>query len=143
MIAARSPGGSKLPLISPLHRHKMPHPSVTPEMTPPLYKPETGEKEDTAMASNSLGRVVGRLAAAAGLAIAMSACGMALEDPPRAMYGTAEWSDAWQVTCSDVNPSGTQPQKLGAEHVDNDCHQYEVAQQMRYHQPRLASSQSQ
>jgi len=91
---------------------------------------------------NTLGRKVGRLAAAAGLALAMSGCGMALEDPPRAMYGTTAWSDAWQVTCSDVSPAGTEPQKLGAEHVDNDCHQYEVAQQMRYHEPRVASSQS-
>jgi len=92
---------------------------------------------------NTFGRTVGRLAAAAGLAIAMSECGMALEDPPRAMYGTTAWSDAWQVTCNDVNPSCTQPQKLGAEHVDNDCHRYDVAQQMRYHESRLASSQSQ
>jgi hypothetical protein len=73
MIASRSPGGFKLPSIPPLHRHKAPYPSVTPEMTPPLYKPETGEKEDTAMASNSLGRVVGRLAMAAlGLTIALA-----------------------------------------------------------------------
>jgi hypothetical protein len=58
------------------------------------------------------------------------------------MYRTTAWSDAWQVTCSDVSPAGTEPQKQGAEPVDNDCHQYEVAQQMRYHEPRLASSQS-
>ena len=90
---------------------------------------------------NTLGRAVGRLAVAAGLAITMSACGMALEDPPRAMYGTAAWSDAWQVTCSDVDPSGTEPRKLDAEHLDNDCHQYDVALQMRYHEPRLASAQ--
>jgi hypothetical protein len=91
---------------------------------------------------NTFGRKVGRFAAAAGLAIAMTGCGMALEDPPRAMYGTTAWSDAWQVTCSDVSPAGTEPQKLGAEHVDNDCHQYEVAQQMRYHEPRVANSES-
>jgi hypothetical protein len=69
---------------------------------------------------NTFGRKVGRFAAAAGLAITMSGCGMALEVPPRAMYGTTAWSDAWQVTCSDVSPAGTEPQKLGAEHVDND-----------------------
>jgi len=57
-------------------------------------------------------------------------------------------------SCSDVDPSGTEPQKLGAQHVpssgareplesvDNDCHQYEVAQQMRYHEPRVANSES-
>ena len=91
---------------------------------------------------NTLGRKVGRFAAAAGLAIAMSGCSMALEDPPRALYGTTAWSDAWQVTCNDVYPEGTEPHKLGAEHVDNDCHQYEVAQQMRYREPRVASSES-
>jgi hypothetical protein len=90
----------------------------------------------------TVGRKVGRLAAAAGLAIAMSGCSVALEDPPRAMYGTTAWSDAWQVTCSDVDPAGTKAQKLGAEHVDNDCYQYKVAQQMRDHEPRVASSQS-
>jgi hypothetical protein len=90
---------------------------------------------------NTFGRKVGRLAAAAGLAIAMSGCGMALEDPPRAMYGTTAWSDAWQVTCSDVT-SGFEPINNGALHLGNDCHQYDVAQQMRYHEPRLASSQS-
>jgi hypothetical protein len=109
-----------------------------------LKAPHTeGAKEEKVMDINTFGRKVGRLAAAAGLAIAMSGCGMALEDPPRALYGTTAWSDAWQVTCSDVDLSGTATQKLGAEHVDNDCHQYEVAQQMRYHEPRLASSQAQ
>jgi hypothetical protein len=91
---------------------------------------------------NTFGRKVARFAAAAGLVIAMSGCGMALEDPPRALYGTTAWSDAWQVTCSDLDPSGIEPQKLGAQHVDNDCHQYEVAQHMRYHEPRVASSES-
>jgi hypothetical protein len=57
------------------------------------------------------------------------------------MYGTTAWSDAWEVTCSGVNPRGTEPQKLGAEPLDNDCHQYEVAQQMRYYEPRVATSQ--
>jgi len=33
---------------------------------------------------NTLGRKVGRFVAVAGLAIAMSGCGMALEDPPPA-----------------------------------------------------------
>jgi len=90
----------------------------------------------------SIGRAVGRFAAVAGLAIAMSGCRMALEDPPRALYGTTAWSDAWQVTCSDVYPSGTEPEKLGAEHLDKDCYQYQVAQQMRSNQPRVANAQS-
>ena len=90
---------------------------------------------------NTLGRKVGRFVAAAGLAIAMSGCGMALEDPPRAMYGTTAWSDAWQVTCNDY-PADIQPINNGALDLGNDCHQYDVAQQMRYHEPRLASSQS-
>jgi hypothetical protein len=94
------------------------------------------------MSMLTVGREVGRLAAVVGLAIAMSGCKVVLEDPPRAMYGTTAWSDAWQVTCSDVDPSGTKPQKLGAEHLDNDCHQYEVAQHMRNQEPRVASSQS-
>jgi hypothetical protein len=87
----------------------------------------------------TVGREVGRLTAAAGLAIAMSACSVALVDPPRAMYGTSAWSDAWQVTCG-VDPWGTKPEKLGAEHVDNDRHQYEVALQMRDREPRVAGS---
>jgi len=80
---------------------------------------------------NTLGRKVGRFVAVAGLAIAMSGCGMALEDPPRAMYGTTAWSDAWQVTCSD-NPAGIQPINNGALDLGNDW----------YHEPRVASSQS-
>jgi hypothetical protein len=40
------------------------------------------------MSMLTVGREVGRLAAAVGLAIAMSGCRVALEDPPRAMYGT-------------------------------------------------------
>jgi hypothetical protein len=67
---------------------------------------------------------------------------MALEDPPRAMYGTTAWSDAWQVTCNDVSPAGIEPINKGALDLGNDCHQYEVAQQMRYNEPRLASSES-
>ena len=90
----------------------------------------------------SIGRAVGRFAAVAGLAVTMGGCGMALEDPPRAMYGTTAWSDAWQVTCSDVNPSGSEPEKLGAEHLDKDCYQYQVAQQTRSSQPRVANVQS-
>src|SRR5262249_19601209 len=119
-------------------------PVVSPKLTPlPLRAPtHRGPKEEKVMDINTFGRKVGRFVAVVGLAIAMSGCGMALEDPPGAMYGSAEWSDAWQVTCSAVDPSGKEPQKLGAEHVDNDCHQYEVAQQMRYHEPRVASSQS-
>ena len=90
----------------------------------------------------SFGRAVGRFAPVAGLPIAMSACRMALEDPPRAMYGTAAWSDAWQVPCSERIAAGTEPQKLGAKHLDNDCHRYEVAEQ-RYHEPRVANLQPQ
>ena len=97
------------------------------------------------MSMRTVWKEVGRLAAVVGLAIAMSACRMALEDPPRAMYGTTAWSDAWQVTCNDADPSETTSQKLGAQqarNLDNDCHQYEVAQQMRNSEPRVASSQS-
>jgi hypothetical protein len=78
----------------------------------------------------------------AGLAIAMSGCGMALEDPPRAMYGTTAWSDACQLTCSDGYTTSTEPENLGAEDLDKDCYQYQVAQQMRSQEPRLANSQS-
>ena len=42
-----------------------------------------------------VGRVVGRFAMAAGLALALNACSMSAEDPPRAMYGTIAWSDGW------------------------------------------------
>jgi hypothetical protein len=92
---------------------------------------------------NSFGRAFARFAAGVGLAIAISACGMALEDPPRAMYGTATWSDAWQVTCNDAYPSGTEPSQLVDEHLDNDCQQYRVAQQMRSQEPRFASAPTQ
>jgi hypothetical protein len=93
------------------------------------------------MAINSYGRAIGRFAAVAGLAIAMCGCSVAREDPPRAMYGTAAWSDGWQLTC-DNDPSGPEPEKLGAEHLNEDCHQYEVAQQMRSREPRVAQTQS-
>jgi hypothetical protein len=91
---------------------------------------------------SSFGRVVGRVAMAAGFALALSACSMAVEDPPRAMYGTAAWSDAWDQTCNDVDPSDTQPQPVGYEHLNTDCQQYLVAQRMRYHLPLLAESDS-
>lgn len=58
------------------------------------------------------------------------------------MYGTTAWSDSWQAECSDVYPSGAEPEKLGTEHPDQDCYQYQVAEQMRSHEPRLANAQS-
>ena len=84
------------------------------------------------------GRVVGRFAMAAGLAMALSACSMAVEDPPRAMYGTTAWSDAWQITCSDIDPAA-EPKHLGYEHLNNDCAQYLVAQRMHNQQPEVAA----
>jgi hypothetical protein len=92
------------------------------------------------MDMNTVRRVVGRLAVGTGLAIALSACGMAVEDPPRAMYGTTAWSDAWQGTCNDLDPV-VGPKLPGYEHLRNDCAQYEVAQQMRYRQPEVATNQ--
>jgi len=91
------------------------------------------------MASNLLGLMVGRLAAAAGLAVALSACSLALEEPARAMYGTTAWSDAWQTTCGDVDPA-VKPERLSYEHLNHDCAQYEVAQRMRNHQPAVAGN---
>ena len=58
----------------------------------------------------------------------------------RAMYGTTAWSDAWQGTCSDLDPV-VGPKLPGYEHLTNDCAQYEVAQQMRYRQPEVATNQ--
>jgi hypothetical protein len=86
----------------------------------------------------SFGRVLGRLAIAAGFALALSACSMAVEQPPRAMFGTAAWSDAWQMTCSDVYTGNGKPQQVGYEHLNHDCEQYQVAQRMQYHQPEVA-----
>jgi len=93
------------------------------------------------MEINTLGRTVGRLAMAAGLAMALSACSMAAEDPPRAMYGTTAWSDAWQRTCNDLDPT-VEPKHPGYEHLNNDCAQYEVAQQMRNRQPEVAANEA-
>ena len=90
------------------------------------------------MDMNSVGRVVGRFAVAACFAIALNACSMPAEDPPRAMYGTTAWSDAWQVTCNDLDPA-VEPKHPGAEHLINDCAQYEVAQRMRNYQPEVAA----
>jgi hypothetical protein len=84
-----------------------------------------------------VGRVVGRFAMAAGLAMALNGCTMSAEDPPRAMYGTTAWSDGWQRTCSDFDPT-VQPKHPDAEHLKNDCGQYEVAQRMRNQQPAVA-----
>ena len=91
------------------------------------------------MDSKYVGRVVGRFAVAAGLAMALSACSIAAEDPPRAMYGTTAWSDAWQRTCGDLDPV-VEPKHPGYEHLNNDCAQYEVALQMRNRQPALAAN---
>ena len=91
------------------------------------------------MDTKSLGRMVSRVAMAAGLAMALSACGMAVEDPPRAMYGTTAWSDAWQRTCGDLDPV-VEPKHPGYEHLNHDCAQYEVAQQMRNRQPEVAAN---
>ena len=66
---------------------------------------------------------------------------MAVEDPPRAMYGTTAWSDAWQRTCSDLDPV-VQPKHPGAEHLNNDCAQYEVAQRMHNYQPEVAANEA-
>jgi hypothetical protein len=93
------------------------------------------------MDMKSFGRVVGRVAMAAGLAMALSACGMAVEDPPRAMYGTTAWSDGWQRTCGDLDPA-VEPKHPGYEHLNNDCAQYEVALQMRNRQRALAANET-
>lgn len=93
------------------------------------------------MDMKSLGRVIGRVAMAAGFAMALSACGMAVEDPPRAMYGTTARSDAWQRTCSDLDPV-VEPKHPGYEHLNNDCAQYEVALQMRNGQASLAANEA-
>jgi hypothetical protein len=93
------------------------------------------------MDTKSLGRMVSRVAMAAGLAMALSACGMAAEDPPRAMYGTTAWSDAWQRTCSDLDPT-VEPKHPDYEHLNNDCAQYEVAQRMHNYQPEVAANEA-
>ncbi len=55
------------------------------------------------------------------------------------MYGTTAWSDAWQRTCSDLDPA-VEPKYPGAEYLQNDCAQYEVAQRMHYDLPALAAN---
>jgi hypothetical protein len=91
------------------------------------------------MDTNRVGRVLGRLATAVGLAIALTGCGMAVEDPPRAMYGTSAWSNAWQTTCGSVDP-GAKPEQLGDQHLNNDCAQYDVAQRLRNnYEPSIAA----
>lgn len=94
------------------------------------------------MGIRSFGKAIGGLAMAAGFAIALSSCSMAVEQPSRAMFGTTAWSDGWQLTCGQVDLSDAQPKKTGYEHLYNDCRQYEVAQRMRYRQPELASNES-
>ena len=89
------------------------------------------------MDMNSVGRVVGRFVVAAGFAIALNGCTMSSEDPPRAMYGTAGWSDAWQTTCNDLDPA-VEPKHPDYEHLNNDCAQYQVALRMHNQQPEVA-----
>jgi hypothetical protein len=89
------------------------------------------------MDTKSFGRVVGRFAMAAGLAMALNACTMSAEDPPRAMYGMTAWSDGWQTTCNNLDPA-VEPKYPDAEHLTNDCAQYEVAQRMHNQQPEVA-----
>ena len=93
------------------------------------------------MDMKSLGRMVSRVAMAAGLAMALSACSIAAEDPPRAMFGTTAWSDGWQTTCNDLDPE-VEPKHAGYEHLNNDCAQYAVALQMRNGQPALAANEA-
>ena len=93
------------------------------------------------MDTKSFGRVIGRVAMAAGFAMALSACGMAVEDPPRAMYGTTAWSDGWQRTCKDLDPVA-EPTHPGYEHLNDDCGQYELALQMRNREPALAANEA-
>ena len=93
------------------------------------------------MDTRSFGKVVGRVAIAAGFAFALSACSMRVEDPPRAMYGTTAWSDSWKITCNDVDLSDTQLTSVDyRQHLGNDCQQYQVAQQMGHQLPILADS---
>jgi hypothetical protein len=91
------------------------------------------------MDMKNVGRVVGRFAVVTCFAFALNACSMSAEDPPRAMYGTIAWSDAWQRTCSDLDPA-VEPKHPGYEHLNNDCAQYEVALQMRNRQPAVAAN---
>ena len=86
-----------------------------------------------------VGRVVGRFAVATCFAFALNACGMSAEDPPRAMYGTTAWSDGWQTTCNDLDPT-VEPKHPGYEHLNNDCAQYQVAQRMHRQQPEVAAN---
>jgi hypothetical protein len=99
-------------------------------------------KEETVMAIRSCGTVIRRVAMAAGFALALSACSMAVEQPPRAMFGDAAWSDGWQLTCGQVDLPDAQPERVGYEHLYNDCRQYEVAQRLRYHQPLFAANEA-
>jgi hypothetical protein len=89
------------------------------------------------MDMKNVGRVVGRFAMAGGLALALNACSMSAEDPPRAMYGTIAWSDGWQRTCNDLDPT-VEPKHPDYEHLNNDCAQYQVALRMHNQQPEVA-----
>jgi hypothetical protein len=105
-------------------------------------EPERAE-EAMVMGSKSLKRMVGRVSIAAvalGFVFALNGCSNAVEDPPRAMFGTVAWSNGWDRICNDVDLSSKQPQHYGDEHLNKDCKQYDLAQQMRYHQPIYAES---
>ena len=91
------------------------------------------------MDTKYVGRVVGRFAVATCLALALNACSMSAEDPPRAMYGRTAWSDGWQTTCNDLDPS-VEPKHPDYEHLNDDCAQYQVAQRMRIYQPEVAAN---
>jgi hypothetical protein len=97
-------------------------------------------KEETFMGTRSCGTAIRRLAMAAGFALALSACSVAVEQPPRAMFGDTAWSDGWQLTCGQIDLPDGQPQKVGYEHLYNDCRQYDVAQRLRYQQPLFAEA---
>ncbi|HEY6394657.1 MAG TPA: hypothetical protein VIX12_04510 [Candidatus Binataceae bacterium] len=95
------------------------------------------------MDSNSFKRIAARVSTAAvamGFVLALNGCGTAVEDPPRAMFGTVAWSDGWNRTCNDVDPSDKQPHQYGDEHLNKDCAQYLAAQRMHYRQPALAQN---
>jgi hypothetical protein len=59
------------------------------------------------------------------------------------MFRVAVWSDSWQLACGRIDLPHGQPQKVGYEHLYNDCRQYEVAQRLRYQQPLFAENEAQ
>jgi hypothetical protein len=95
------------------------------------------------MGTKSCGTVLRRVAIAVGFALVLGGCSMAVEQPPRAMFGTTAWSDGWQLTCGQVDlPDDQQPQKVDYDHLYKDCRQYEVAQRLRYNQPLFAADET-